>query len=138
MYWIETEIPHFLSLSSILSTAKNSDFRPSLSLSLDDKVWPLMANRERDRSLGWSHSLGALRWGLDILTLFLSLSCPFSLFTLSLSQAKGTRSFERWWVGLSPAAFGFLRNPPEVLDLNLSFLLSCSTSVVRMSFSPIN
>jgi hypothetical protein len=42
------------------------------------------------------------------------------------------------WVesSLSPATFGCLRNPLEVLDLNLSFLLSCSTTVVRMGFSP--
>ena len=70
--------------------------------------------------------------------LFLGLSCPFSLFTLSLSQAEGTRSFGWWWVGLSPTAFGCLRNPLEVLDLNLSFLLFFSTLVVQMGFSPIS
>uniref|UniRef100_A0A2N9FGS2 Pentatricopeptide repeat-containing protein n=1 Tax=Fagus sylvatica TaxID=28930 RepID=A0A2N9FGS2_FAGSY len=76
------------------------------------------------------------RWVRTGSHFFLGLSCPFSLFTLSLSQAEGTRSFRRWWVGSSPATFGCLRNPLEVLDLNLSFLLSCSTTVVRMGFSP--
>uniref|UniRef100_A0A2N9G3T0 Uncharacterized protein n=1 Tax=Fagus sylvatica TaxID=28930 RepID=A0A2N9G3T0_FAGSY len=64
-----------------------------------------------------------------------SLLSFLSLYSVSFS-GRGNQELQTvvGWVDSSPspATFGCLRNPLEVLDLNLSFLLSCSTTVVRM------
>ena len=125
-----------LSFFDLINNKKTQILGP---LSLDDMVWLLMAKRERSLSwvVAWPRcaavSTGSHSLSRSLLS-FLSLhSIAFSgRGNQELRMVVGWVKSNSVWVFEKPA-WGTRSEP-----LFLALLLSCSTSVVRMSFSPIS